>query len=236
MVAADLNRPEGSMRAFFLLGVLAFTPWIVHQSFSQTPRTRRSSVVDLVNKVKPAIVLIWGNKKTPENREKRVPLGVGVIVDPAGIIMAPRHVIDGIEDLEPVLADGRRLKPMILLSDSATGLAIIQVASAKPLPHAELADSRKVKLADFVVALANYSELAVDAQVISATDRQVAGRRGKLFQSDTCRGPGFASDILINLDGKIVGVGIRLGNQRISFAIPSNQVKDTLHQVAKLKK
>jgi S1-C subfamily serine protease len=223
------------MRPLFLLGLLAFT-CTVHPSFSETPKIRQPPVADIVTKRKPAIVVVWGNKKTPDDKEKHVPLGVGAIVDPAGIIVAPRHVADGSDGLEAVLADGRNLKAMVLLSDSATGLAIIQVASTRPLPHAELADSSRVKLADTVVGLGkNYGELSVGIGIISATDRMVKGRKDKLLQTDTCIGPGFVSDILLNLDGKIVGVGVRLGNRGINFAIPSNRVKEILAQLVKKK-
>ncbi|HMF17578.1 MAG TPA: trypsin-like peptidase domain-containing protein [Gemmataceae bacterium] len=197
-------------------------------SIAETPRKRRSPVVDLVNKVKPAIVTISGTAKSDDGK-KPPPLGLGAIIDKAGLIVTPRHVVQGKENLDAVLADGRKLTAKMILSDAAAGLAILKVASAKPVPCAKLADSAKVEVGDFVVGfgLPFKDSVSCAMVVISSTNREVQGTNERLLQWDSSIGPGSVCDIIINLDGEIVGIDYRVGrNQGVGFALPSNRVKE----------
>jgi serine protease Do len=200
-------------------------------SIGETPRKKRSFVLDLVNKVKPAIVTI----SAPDKDNKLVPLGLGAIVDKAGLIVTPRQLIEGKDNLEAALMDGGKLLAKVILSDAASGLAIVKVDSSKPLPFDTLADSAKVEVGDWVVGLGSFSkELSVDRGVISATNREVQGKSAKLLQWDSSIGPGSNSDMLINLAGEIVGIRIG-GNRGVGLALPSNRVKEILAGVAKKK-
>jgi S1-C subfamily serine protease len=215
------------LTAFLLLSSTTF-------SSAETPQKKRSRIVDVVNKVRPAIVTIRGTPKS-NDAKKHAPLGLGAIIDKAGLIVTPRHVVDGKESLEAALADGRKLSAKVILSDAASGLAILKVESSKPLPSAKLADSNKVEVGDTAVAfgLPFKDFVSCSGVVISATNRQIQGRKEKLLQWDSAIGPGSTGDILINVHGEIVGIDLRGGNQGIGFALPSNRVKEILAGISK---
>jgi serine protease Do len=206
-------------------------------SIAETPRKRRSPIVDLVNKVKPAIVTISGTAKSDDGK-KPAPLGLGAIIDKAGLIVTPRHVVEGKENLNLVLADGRKLSAKVILSGAASGVTILKVDSAKALPYVKLADSARAEVGDFVVGfgLPFKDSFSCVTVVISSTNRQVQGEKDKLLQWDSSIGPGSVCDILINLDGEIVGIDYRVGrNQGVGFALPSNRVKEIVAGIAKKK-
>ena len=92
-------------------------------------------------------------------REFRTPsqrgLGSGVIIDPSGIILTNRHVVDGADKVTVELGDGTTHDAVKIASDEATDLAIVRIKTDKPLPFARLGDSDKMQIGDWVLAIGN---------------------------------------------------------------------------------
>ena len=88
--------------------------------------SRRSPVVQVVDRVSPAVVYIGTVQMVEarfrsrtlfdefffgprEERQAVEGLGSGVIIDPSGVIVTNDHVIRGASEIHVVLADGRQL-------------------------------------------------------------------------------------------------------------------------------
>lgn len=178
----------------------------------------------------------------PERARERISrsLGSGVIVDAdRGYILTNNHVIEGSTDISVTLHDGRSLSAEIIGTDPDTDLAMIRV-EADELDELSLADSRELRVGDFVVAVGNPFGLGqtVTSGIVSALGR--TGVRGLEFQNfiqtDASINPGNSGGALINLRGELVGINSAIftpsgGNVGIGFAIPSSMARYVMDQL-----
>src|SRR4051812_42138982 len=67
-------------------------------------------------------------------REQAIGFGSGFIVDPAGVIVTNNHVVDGADEVEVTLTDGRKFTSSDIKTDEPTDLAIVRVKANSPLP------------------------------------------------------------------------------------------------------
>jgi serine protease Do len=164
-------------------------------------------------------------------------LGSGVIVTEEGHIITNNHVVDQVDEIEVQLSDGRTQKARLVGADAQIDLAVLKVdnAGVKPLV---LADSDKVQVGDFVLAIGNPFGLAetVTDGIISFKGR--ASDTGELLQTNAAINPGNSGGPLINLRGEVVGINEQIastsgGSQGIGFAIPSNTVRTALESLLK---
>ncbi len=114
----------------------------------------------------------------PQRRErKKTGLGSGVIIDAEqGYIVTNNHVIEKADDIVVTLSDGRKLAATIIGRDPDADVAIIQV-EADRLSAIKVADSNKLKVGDFVVAIGNPFGLGqtVTSGIVSALGRSGLG-------------------------------------------------------------
>ena len=178
----------------------------------------------------------------PERARERISrsLGSGVIVDAElGYILTNNHVIEGSTDISVTLHDGRSFSAEMIGTDPDTDLAMIRV-DADELEELTLADSRELRVGDFVVAVGNPFGLGqtVTSGIVSALGR--AGVRGLEFQNfiqtDASINPGNSGGALINLRGELVGINSAIftpsgGNVGIGFAIPSSMAQYVMDQL-----
>src|SRR6478735_5931605 len=83
-------------------------------------------------------------------------LGSGVIVDAArGLILTNHHVIEDADQVSVTLSDGRSVPADFVGSDPDTDVALMRIAVPKDMPLAAipLADSSRLQVGDFVVAI-----------------------------------------------------------------------------------
>jgi len=171
-------------------------------------------------------------------------LGSGVIVDAArGLILTNHHVIEGADEVSVTLADGRTMKAEFVGSDPDTDVALMRIHADK-LSAIPLADSSRLQVGDFVVAVGNPFGIGqtVTSGIVSAVGR--SGLRGLGFQNfiqtDASINPGNSGGALVNLRGELVGIntasfnpqGSMAGNIGLGFAIPSNLAGDVMRQLA----
>lgn len=173
--------------------------------------------------------------------------GSGVIIQYANkhYVLTSRHVIAGAEltAIKINLADGRRIFPTKVLEDKDTDVAVLAV-STDDLTAAPLADSDRVEIGDFVIALGNPFGLthSVTFGIISAKGRRnlelgEAGIRFQDFlQTDAAINPGNSGGPLVNLRGEVIGINTCIasssgGNEGIGFAIPINMFMGVARQL-----
>ncbi len=204
------------------------------------------SLAPMLEKASPAVVNINTSAtiESPVMRDpffgrlyKRPPrkvssLGSGVIVDAQkGLILTNHHVIAAADEITVSLIDGRELKASLVGSDDDTDVALLKV-EAKNLTALPLADSDKLRVGDFVVAIGNPFSLghSVTSGIVSALGRQGLGieQYENFIQTDAAINPGNSGGALVNLRGELVGINTAIvspggsGNIGIGFAIPIN--------------
>jgi S1-C subfamily serine protease len=167
-------------------------------------------------------------------------VGSGVVVDARrGYVITNHHVIDGAEKITVTLSNGRQLAAKVIGSDSESDVAVIQIPGDK-LTALPLADSQRLRVGDFVVAIGNPFGLGqtVTSGIVSALGRTGLGIQGyeDFIQTDASINPGNSGGALVNLRGELVGVNTAIiapggGNVGIGFAIPSNMVSRLMNQI-----
>src|SRR5262245_48977448 len=211
------------------------------------PRTgnpRRSSAVDVVEKVKASVVNIHSERTVSDSRDPdrrsdistsqhRVNgMGTGIIIDPRGYLITNHHVVDDVHSLRVRLHDGTTLPARVVARDPEQDLAVVKIDPPKPLPVIPLGTSSDLMLAEPVIAIGNAFgyEHTVTTGIISALKRDVTLNKDisykSLIQTSAGINPGNSGGPLLNVYGELIGVNvaIRAGAQNIAFALPIDNV------------
>lgn len=163
--------------------------------------------------------------------------GSGVILDGLnGYIVTNHHVVEGAENLQVSLADGRVFEAVVIGQDEQSDLAVMKV-EARGLPQATTGDSGTLLVGELAVAigspLGSTFANSVTAGVISALNREVsfAGTSGSeitlnLIQTDAAINPGNSGGALVNARGELIGINsakiAAAEVEGMGFAIPIN--------------
>ena len=153
--------------------------------------------------------------------------------------MTNNHVIDGANKVSVTFLDGKKVIAKVLGRDKHTDIALIKV-DLENLPYMKFADSKKVEVGEWVIALGNPFGLShsLTAGIVSAIGRNSVGIANyeNFIQTDAAINPGNSGGPLINLDGEAVGMNTAIfsrsgGYMGIGFAIPANMVKAIVSQL-----
>lgn len=166
--------------------------------------------------------------------------GSGVIIDAGrGTVLTNHHVIDGADEITVSLEDGRSFTAELVGSDPDVDIAVLRIPSEN-LRAVRLADSDRLQVGDFVVAIGNPFGLGqtVTTGIVSALGRTGLGIEGyeNFIQTDASINPGNSGGALVNLRGELVGVNTAIlapsgGNVGIGFAIPANMAMASIEQI-----
>jgi len=171
--------------------------------------------------------------------QRATSLGSGVIVAREGYVLTNHHVIDGADEIQLVLADGRRIAAKVRGSDPETDLAVLK-AEAADLPAITLGDLGSVQVGDVVLAIGNPFGFGntVTLGIISALGRSRLGinRYEDFIQTDAAVNPGNSGGALIDTAGRLIGINSTIysrsgGSLGIGFAIPVSLARDVLAQI-----
>lgn len=178
------------------------------------------------------------NPRAPQQRQRSAGSGVIVNAD-KGTVITNYHVINGADDIQVVLNDGRVFDAELVGSDPEVDIAVLKV-EAKNLIDIKMADSDALQVGDFVVAIGNPFGLGqtVTTGVVSALGRTGLGIEGyeDFIQTDASINPGNSGGALVNLRGELVGINTAIiapagGNVGIGFAIPVNMARASVDQI-----
>ena len=171
--------------------------------------------------------------------------GSGVIISPDGYIATNNHVVEGAETLEVVLNDQQTYSAEIIGVDPTTDIALIKIDAAN-LPTVQFADSDKLKIGEWVVAVGNPFSLTstVTAGIVSAKGRSIdiVRRSGgelaieSFIQTDAVVNPGNSGGALVDINGDLVGINTAISSPTgvfagYSFAVPSAIVKKVVQDL-----
>jgi S1-C subfamily serine protease len=200
-------------------------------------------IAEAVEKVGPAVVRInalkrvggdidpfrqfFGEGGVPEEKV-REGTGSGFILTEDGRLLTNAHVVEGADEVEVVLKDGRSFKGKVVGIDPVTDVAAVKI-EAKGIPTVTLGDSSKLIPGQWAIAIGNPLGLdnTVTAGIISATGRTsqevgISDKRVNFIQTDAAINPGNSGGPLLNDQGEVIGINtaIRANAQGLGFAIP----------------
>ena len=220
---------------------------------------RVSSVADAAKKAMPAVVNIYTSKEMRRSpladdplmrryfpeladrlpRQRATSLGSGVIVSPEGYVLTNYHVIEGADDIQLILADGRRMGAKIRGTDPESDLAVLK-ADGENLPSITLGTLDNVQVGDYVLAIGNPFGFGntVTHGIVSALGRNHLGinRFEDFIQTDAAINPGNSGGALVDIAGSLIGINSTIfsqsgGSLGIGFAIPVSLAKTVLEQI-----
>ncbi len=205
-----------------------------------------SATIDVAAKVSPAVVRITttGNVDSNLGVIPETGVGSGVIYDSNGWILTNRHVVEGSEEMQVELNDGRVFTGSVYGIDTLTDLAIVKV-KATGLASAAIGDSDALKVGQLVVAigspLGTYSN-SVTSGIVSAKGRSITtdGNQSlnNLIQTDAAINPGNSGGPLLDANGSVVGINTAIAKDSngIGFAIPIDIARPIMGQAVAGKK
>lgn len=219
------------------------------------------SLAPMLEKVLPAVVSVQvegtavaPEQKIPEELKKyfgdELPdgqaqpfegLGSGVIIDAAkGYVLTNNHVINQAQKINVQLNDGREFEAKLIGGDDQSDIALLQLQNATGLTQIAVADSDKLRVGDFAVAVGNPFGLGQTATsgIISALGRSGLNLEGleNFIQTDASINRGNSGGALLNLNGELIGINTAIlaptgGSIGIGFAIPSNMAQTLAQQL-----
>ena len=178
--------------------------------------------------------------EAPKDRRERS-LGSGVIADANGYIITNNHVVSKADEIRILFSDKRSLTAKVVGTDPKTDIAVIKV-DAKDLPTIPWADSDKLQVGEYVLAIGNPFGLnqTVTMGIVSAVGRANVGiaEYEDFIQTDAAINPGNSGGALVNARGELVGINTAIFSQSggymgIGFAVPSNMVRSVMEQLIK---
>ena len=174
-----------------------------------------------------------------EEVKRAASLGSGVIVAREGYILTNHHVVQGADEIEVALADGRRFAARIVGVDPDTDLAVLK-AAASALPAIVFAQPDRARVGDVVLAIGNPFGVGqtVTSGIVSALGRSHIGINTyeNFIQTDAAINPGNSSGPLVDSNGHLVGVNTAIfsrtgGSLGIGFAIPVSLAKTVMESI-----
>ena len=223
---------------------------------------RVTTYADAAKKAMPAVVNIYTSKEMRQRnpllddpllrryfpdlvdkmpRQRATSLGSGVIVSGEGFVLTSHHVIEGADDIQLILADGRRLKAHIRGIDPESDLAVLKT-EGEQLPAITFGNLEAVHVGDVVLAIGNPFGFGntVTMGIVSALGRSHLGinRFEDFIQTDAAINPGNSGGALVDAAGNLIGINSTIfsqsgGSLGIGFAIPVSLARTVLEQIIK---
>lgn len=176
----------------------------------------------------------------PQQPRSGISYGSGFIISSDGYVLTNHHVIAGTDEVIVRLADRREFKAKVIGSDEMSDVALLKVQAAN-LPILQIADSRKVKPGQWVIAIGSPFgfDHSVTAGIVSGLGRpSIDGsqRYVPFIQTDVAINRGNSGGPLLNTAGEVVGINSQIfsnsgGYMGVSFAIPMEVAMNAVQQL-----
>ncbi len=214
--------------------------------------SRRTAVVEVVERVAPAVVNISTEQAVevnpflrrqtpsifdwfgePDRSYTRTSLGSGVIIDDQGHVLTNQHVILKGSRITVVLSDKREFEAELVGADPTLDLAVLKIDTGNSLPHVPMGTSSDLMIGESVIAIGNPFGLnhTVTTGVVSATGRILRTEERvyrDFIQTDASINPGNSGGPLLNINGSLIGINTAIyggSAQNIGFTIPIDRAR-----------
>jgi serine protease DegQ len=213
-------------------------PSVVHIFTSQKMRERRHPLAD-----DPLFRHFFG-EETEIDPPRKSGLGSGVIVSQDGYILTNYHVIEGADQIEIALDNGRTHRAQPVGGDPETDLAVLKLLpgkdGARAFPAIDLGRMDDVGVGDIALAIGNPFGVGqtVTMGIVSALGRSHLGINTfeNFIQTDAAINPGNSGGALVDVHGRLIGINTAIysrsgGSLGIGFAIPISTVRNVMDEI-----
>ena len=178
-------------------------------------------------------------RRAPRQQRRQLAQGSGLIISPDGYILTNNHLVGEAEKVTVTLSDNRQFEAKIIGTDPESDVAVVKIDADK-LSYLELADSDKLEVGEWVIAIGNPFGLnhTVTAGIVSAKGRSGVGLSAyeDFIQTDAAINPGNSGGPLLDLNGQVVGINTAIisrtgGSMGIGLAIPVNMARNIYQQL-----
>jgi|SRR3984957_16862683 len=222
-------------------GALLAIPSLCAPGWSRSMESRDAAIV---RQDEPAVVNISTWKVRPPANPGDSPTRVkiyasGFVIDPSGIIVTNRHVVEGALGFTAIFSNGEHLHAKLLVAAEMLDLALLKVDVDHPIQSLQWSDSDRLRVGDSVLTIGNPLGLGMSASagIVSALNRDLQDSPfDSYIQTDADINHGNSGGALIDSNGDVVGITTALYNPQddggfigIGFAIPSNTASFVEH-------
>jgi 2-alkenal reductase len=207
---------------------------ITEQSFPSIITDEDQVLIELYNRVNPAVVNIITYSNDQSDSTLPTGQGSGFVYDANGHIVTNAHVVHGSDDIEVVFSDNTIRRGTVVGEDLHSDLAVVKVDSLPPnVQPMELGDINDIAVGQTVVAIGNPFGLGgtLTRGIVSAIGRTIPALTvfsiPQAIQTDAPINPGNSGGPLLNLRGEVIGVNAQIetsgenrANSGVGFAIP----------------
>ncbi len=179
--------------------------------------------------------------RAQQTQRAMVGLGSGVIVSQDGYLLTNNHVIEGADDIEVQLPDGRSATAKLIGTDPESDVAVLKIQLDR-LSVITFGQVETLQVGDAVLAIGNPFGVGqtVTSGIVSALNRNHLGINTfeNFIQTDAAINPGNSGGALVDARGHLVGINTAIysrsgGNLGIGFAIPANTAKLVMDSLVK---
>ncbi|XP_055096632.1 serine protease HTRA2, mitochondrial isoform X2 [Symphalangus syndactylus] len=213
-----------------------------------SPRSQYNFIADVVEKTAPAVVYIEILDRHPFlGREVPISNGSGFVVAADGLIVTNAHVVADRRRVRVRLLSGDTYEAVVTAVDPVADIATLRIQTKEPLPTLPLGRSADVRQGEFVVAMGSPFALqnTITSGIVSSAQRPARDlglpqTNVEYIQTDAAIDFGNSGGPLVNLarelgavslqDGEVIGVNTMKVTAGISFAIPSDRLREFLHR------
>uniref|UniRef100_A0A8C3T6B6 HtrA serine peptidase 4 n=1 Tax=Chelydra serpentina TaxID=8475 RepID=A0A8C3T6B6_CHESE len=201
-------------------------------------RYKFNFIADVVEKIAPAVVhLELFRRVSYSSQEVLASSGSGFIVSEEGLIVTNAHVLTNKQRIRVELKSGEQYEAKVKDVDHKLDIALIKIYPDTALSVLRLGRSSDLRPGEFVVALGSPFSLqnTVTTGIVSTTQRgsKELGLKDSdmaYIQTDAIINYGNSGGPLVNLDGEVVGINTLKVTAGISFAIPSDRIRQFLEE------
>lgn len=167
--------------------------------------------------------------------------GSGAVLDKAGHILTNFHVVQGAQQIEVTLFNGKSYPATSVGADPVNDIVVLKIdAPAEDLVPVTIGDSERLRVGMRCFALGNPFGLdrTMSEGIVSSLNRTLEVQEGwtikSIIQIDAAVNPGNSGGPLLDSQGRMIGMNVaiatRLGERYgqsagIGFAIPSDLIR-----------
>jgi serine protease DegQ len=223
---------------------------VVASSYSAAAKRAAPAVVSITASRAPArnagaddpmFRYFFGDRARRQQQERQIGLGSAVIVSTSGYLLTNNHVVEGADDIEVALTDGRTGKAKVIGTDPDTDVAVLKIELDR-LPAIGFGNVDDAQVGDVVLAIGNPFGVGqtVTSGIISALGRSQLGINTfeNFIRTDAAINPGNSGGALVDANGNLLGINTAIysrsgGSMGIGFAIPASTARQVMESLIK---
>jgi len=189
-------------------------------------------IISISKSIQPAVVHIEVVHKINDLKYKS--LASGLIIDDKGYILTNEHVVDKAISVLVTLSSKLEYQAHVIGTDKQTDLALLKIEPKEKLKVAQMGNSDKVEVGEWVIAVGNpYGfDRTVSFGIVSGKGRVLPNLPietpliNDFIQTDAAIDPGSSGGPLVNLKGEVIGINSIGFGRAQGFTIPINMAKE----------